>query len=889
VSPKKKLQYAFLVAVLVATAGLAYWCVLSELPGNHPSLEDPKSVIAEADRLFWLGNLDAAGRLYARAEQLFHQLQDPRNEIYAHVGWLRTYPTGMPLKEISKLLKKYLGDPIVRRDPSLRLWCLTAKGYIDFDIDSESAKQTWIQALQLAGTLGDRRWASRARGELGLIAFVQGNTSLAVSLVGNALWSAYRLHDVGAEIEYLSMAGTGFVEERRFSEGLPFFRIAIAMTKITPDSGFPYSAYEGQAACLLGMGKEGEARKLLQKILSKARADGRLSEVARILIQLGDTSASVEDVGQAENEYREAGQIFQNLGVSRGLDEALFKLAGIYRQQGRLEEAAKVLRTGLPSLEHIDHYYLARLLTALAELAAAQKRPRKADRLFEQAEDTIDSLLTNLHSDFETAAVSGAMSETYIEHFKLVVKEGNAARAFHILERVRGNSVRTLSDPAAGSEREVDSTSRFDDAIAKVQRTLLNTEDYKLRSALVDELTAYERVRAFVDNESTNKRREVPKPPPSLGSVRHALREDELLVEYVLNEPASFCIAVTRRKAKVFTLASGKKKIEGLTTAYLKQLAARVSGFDEAIPLYAAVLEPILTTFPKARLIVSPDGVLYQLPFEALRSRSGELLIRSKTFSYTPSASTLLALRNAKEGLAPHLLLAVGAVHYQPAQSGPAQEHTSSPSAAVPGGLAAIKAPELGGLPESREELFSIARQFPEDAVVLLGAEATESAFKRQPLSDYRIIHLAVHAFPDSQHPQRASLVLGTDPKTREDGLLQVSEITRLHLRADLVTLSGCETRMGPVQGEAGMSSLEQAFLLAGARAVVASLWSVEDHSTTALMKSFYAHIAQGEDKASALADAKRDILRRYGDISPHYWAGFVMAGDGTGRVAVGR
>jgi CHAT domain-containing protein len=145
---------------------------------------------------------------------------------------------------------------------------------------------------------------------------------------------------------------------------------------------------------------------------------------------------------------------------------------------------------------------------------------------------------------------------------------------------------------------------------------------------------------------------------------------------------------------------------------------------------------------------------------------------------------------------------------------------------------------------------------------VLLGRDATETAFKAQPVSQYSIIHLAVHAIADSRYPDRSALVLAPD-QPPEDGLLQVREISRLHLNADLVTLSACETGIGMTEGEAGVISLERAFLMGGAKAVVATLWNVEDHSTSALMEAFYRHLAEREDKATALAQAKRELMRK--------------------------
>jgi CHAT domain-containing protein len=162
---------------------------------------------------------------------------------------------------------------------------------------------------------------------------------------------------------------------------------------------------------------------------------------------------------------------------------------------------------------------------------------------------------------------------------------------------------------------------------------------------------------------------------------------------------------------------------------------------------------------------------------------------------------------------------------------------------------------------------------------VLLGREATETAFKSEPVSEFSVIHLAVHALPDSQYPERASLILGVDPSSVDDGLLQVREIMHLRLNADLVTLSACETGRS---GDAGVVSLGEAFLVAGAKAVVVSLWNVEDHSTTLLMEYFYRHLTQGEDKATALAHAKRDFIAKHQDNSPFYWAGFVMIGEGA-------
>ena len=106
---------------------------------------------------------------------------------------------------------------------------------------------------------------------------------------------------------------------------------------------------------------------------------------------------------------------------------------------------------------------------------------------------------------------------------------------------------------------------------------------------------------------------------------------------------------------------------------------------------------------------------------------------------------------------------------------------------------------------------------------------------------------------------------MAVDPKTSDDGLLQVREITRLRFDADLVTLSACDTGVGKLQGEEGVTDLAEAFLVSGSKSVVASLWSADDTFTHALMDRFYTHIVEGKDQASALRDAKLDLLAKYG------------------------
>jgi hypothetical protein len=137
-----------------------------------------------ADHFYWLNNGPAAAPLYARAEKLFSERGDARNELHAKVGRLRSEAETMSFVDLSRFLNEQLQNPIVQADKRLRLWCLIAKGYTDIEIDYRATKRDWLEAQEIANELGEKQWATRASGELGLVAFLEGSPGRAARLLG---------------------------------------------------------------------------------------------------------------------------------------------------------------------------------------------------------------------------------------------------------------------------------------------------------------------------------------------------------------------------------------------------------------------------------------------------------------------------------------------------------------------------------------------------------------------------------------------------------------------------------------------------------------------------------------------------------------------------------
>ena len=866
---------------------------IADLLHDLRTSNDPEVLLEEANRLSWLFNWPRAGPLYARAEELFKAKGDTRNEIYARVGRIRAQSETMSWVEVSNLFGQQLELPIVKTDPKLRLWCLAAKGYTDLEINPASAKHAWTEAQRIAHSLGEREWESRAEGELGIIAFLEGNSRHAAVMVGDAVLSAKASGDTGGQVRMLEMLGNGFNEARRFGEATAFFERAIKTSDLTPDAGFPFMAYEGESYSLENQGRVTEARDKLVRALGVARENHKLGHETMILQLFGELEMRIGDRQAAIRHLEQSRELAQKYDFYRTLAQSMIDLATLYRDAGDLKSAEERAAIGVDASRRVgDRYYLPRDLTTLAGLKVRRGAVRDAEALYENAEDVIDGMLTNLHEAYWGSSLAGAMSDTYLQHFELEAQQENVERGFTVLERVRGRTAAALLENKvflAGDESP--DVRVLEDAVSDLQLRLIRSENAKERADLLDQLVEYERRLEWTRTERTESKSRWFDEPASLKAVQSILQSNEVVLEYVLSEPHSYCVWTARTAAGIQELAEGRKRIESLTRQFLEAVKSRRDDDLAARKLYDILIGQLPPATNRKSVIVVPDGALHLLPFDLLRDSNDALLLQTRTISYAPASTVLHALRReTKSAVAQHAFLGIGDPLYQ--NQGQVSARLARPTGfqrRLERDLADAFGTPLYDLPETREEVLAASRAIGPDSVVLLGRDATETAFKAEPLGDFKIVHIAAHGFADTQFPERSGLVLGLDPASHDDGLLQVREIMRLHFNADLVTLSACNTAVGKIEGEEGVTNLVEAFLVSGAKAVVASLWSADDMYTGKLMERFYIHIAEGQPTAAALRQAKLDLLQRDGGhVSPYYWGAFVLTGEGGTPIRLG-
>ena len=286
--------------------------------------------------------------------------------------------------------------------------------------------------------------------------------------------------------------------------------------------------------------------------------------------------------------------------------------------------------------------------------------------------------------------------------------------------------------------------------------------------------------------------------------------------------------------------------------------------------LYDLLIAPVASYLPtsSATLTIVPYGPLHTLPFHALYDGS-RYLIEDFQIQCLPTSSMVVGTDLSRPG--------VGAARNASPESIVAYTlpHRPSPgrdkSGPYSGNSLVFGYSGNGHLQRTIEEAKAVASilhgqcYLEQDATIArLSAEALHSS----------IIHIATHGQSRLDAPNFSSLLLA-------DGRLNAIDAFGFDLQhCELVTLSGCETGLSLSGGGDEQLGLGRAFLAAGAKSLVMSLWPVEDMATNELMQHFYRHLLQGEGKAQALRSAQQHLLRQPDYAHPYFWAAFRLVGD---------
>jgi CHAT domain-containing protein/tetratricopeptide (TPR) repeat protein len=687
----------------------------------------------------------------------------------------------------------------------------------------------------------------------------------------NAIGSVYRdLHLVDEAKELYAQALDAFrTQEDEPGEAQASNNLGV----VAVDSGRPHDAARWFALALEHYERLGDARRqalarsnlgralaergdletAIPQLESAARdlADMRAAaEAAAACASLGGVYAKVQRYEAAEGAYREARDLFAEVGNLVGQATMDGSIAGMLIQQDRDAQGLALLRHAIDELEH--------------------------------GYDTV-------HSDDLRAQLVASTSRLHVLHARLMAGEERPLAVLEAVEVGRARALRLSASRGAGSAAESAARAALTRELMLIDRAV--TEAPGADSIALDGLRARQRelrLRLRAADALGDVLAAEPDPLAVADLRRRLATAGEVLLHYTLSGDTGFLVAMRDDAVQLHEIKE-PERLPQLITELREAIAKRAHALPHVADLYTTLVEPAASFLDGRDLLVVPDGPLFELPWALLHpaledSRRGRPLVCDHAIRIAPSAAWAF---NRDEQPQPEEresrrdLLAV-AVPLTPRRRGRAARESAVESERV-----ALRSRALGELPGAVHEVERVAEacgvSTADPASVRIGDEATKPAVEALLFASggYRWVHLACHGLLDRDHPEYSGLLL--HPTGDGDPCLRAFEIAGRRIDCDLVVLSACNTGVGRYVAGEGLMGIARAFLAAGAPSVCVSTWPVADVSAPELMAAFYAELSRGEFPARALAAAQRAQLGSK-FAHPFFWAPFAVVGRSPSR-----
>jgi CHAT domain-containing protein len=697
---------------------------------------------------------------------------------------------------------------------------------------------------------------------------------------------ARQANDSAAEISALISSGHDYLELGKYPDALQTYKRALQISQSADYEVGTIRALSGIGNAANYLGQYFEARNAQEKRLELVRQSGNTRRLLVTLKNLGNTYFYLGEFDKALKSYEESEKLgFQDVGLMLNMGSALTEL-------GKFTEAEKKLQNGLLLARDANNSVeIGHALNGLGQIALKRGQYKEALSFFQQSlkegvdlkkDEQAKILLNQSYSLFKLQDFQAAASLT--ERAIQQASESESPEPVWFGQYVLGKIFKNQNKPKQALQSFEQSVNFIEDWLKK------NSNADGLESFFQDKIEPYreivdllvdhgEDVKAFEYAELSKAKtllkatKGINQPLPSapkfsLAEADELLKDkDTALLEYVVTEEAAFLFLITKSLKRnslpqltVKKVPFGRRQLENSIGSLRNKLSAENYDFaDQAEELYGRLIRPIEDKLAdKKKLVIVPDGVIWGVPFQALKMRSDKFLWERFSVTYARSLTSLLAnVRKSRSGSTQkRTFLGVANPSPQPTDIIPFAEE----------GVREIV--PFYGLPQTK---------------IYAGSTATEEQIKAV-ISDYDIIHFATHGFLDNQSPMSSYLQLTTNDIS-ENGKLEANEIQNLKLKADLAVLAGCETGRGKLFDGEGIIGLAWALEKAGVQALVVSHWKVRDKNTKDLMTEFHrlwrGSFAKSEplSVAEALRLAGLSIQKRH--PHPVYWAGFVVMGNG--------
>ena len=744
--------------------------------------------------------------------------------------------------------------------------------------DIQRAIEYHEQALSIATEAGENRVEGCIYGSLGVDYHEVGDFRRAIEYHKLHLRIAKEFSDRTCEGHAYKGLGIAYIHLSEFQLAVKYHNQCLSFAKEVGDRELEGRVYGHLGSVYNSLGEYQRAIEYTNRSLIIAKEIGDRERQGQAYSNLGATYHSLQEFQRAMECHKKQLSIAKEVGDRKGIGNAYSNIGDLYRSLGEVPQAMEYLKQSLSNAEKIgDREGQGRAYCRLGMCYRNLHDLKEAIECYKQhliiAEEIGDRMTEACaHVDLgQFFLYSDSLNEAS-EHFTCSVKIYDTIRASSISEDESKISFRTKHQLAYTHLWQVlVMLQRNDEALYAAERGRAQ--------ALLDAL----KVTYGVTSLS-------PRSIESEEEVRYISKKTNVLTVFLALQKKTVNIWVLGkegnpifRQAEIEIGCEHEDSFTLLLDTVLKNIRAGVGircenrsmdklsddstpsstrddnqtsepsqeTTDFLQPLYDAVLGPIEDLLDGDELIVVPDGALSKAPWAAL---SETLRIRT-----VPSLTSLKLITDS-----------------------PIEYHNKS-GALIVGDPCLEKITNKRGSPiydrlnYARLEVERIGEIL--ESKPLTGEDATKEAVL-QRIGSVALVHIAAHG-----RKETGEIVLAPDPRwesdtlKEEDCIMKMSDVQAVKLRAKLVVLSSCHSADGKVSPE-GVVGMARAFLLAGARSVLASLWSIDDEATMIFMESFYQQFGNGESASVALQRAM-NCFRDSPDYSaPNYWAPFVLMGD---------
>jgi CHAT domain-containing protein len=773
-------------------------------------------------------------------------------------------------------------------------------------------------ALKLYEELGDKAGIAILWGNAGAMYVWLGDSAQALEYYKKSLILAEEIGDQEGIAVALSNIGKLHHGQENLPQALRYFERSLSVAEKCNCTERILLALGNIATYYISQKQYAQSLKYLENSLTLARETNNKYGMTMSLSLIGFVNHQQGKTTEALANYREGLKVAEELNIRERIIRFLYGIADVYREQEKFTESLELTdRAAFMAKSSNDLDALWRIFSISGEAHRRLKQNQQAKQAFIESIAAIEKAREGLvGNEQEIQNYFKDKNQPYHAMIDLLVSQGQAPEALAYAERFKGRVLLdalqsgkvNISKIMSAQEQERERQLKAELISLNTQIARENLQNKPAEAKLAKLQVLLQKARQEYEDLQLNLYAAHPELKVQRGEMQPLTLKDanrllpdanSALLEFVVTDDQTFLFVLTRMDKlsvtispqtaapqnqidlKIYSLKIKQEDLATLTENFARLIAHRSAGYKaSAATLYGLLLKPAHAQLQHINnLIIVPDDVLWELPFQALQSSPTRFLLQDYAISYAPSL-TVLREMNKKRGIktspAPATLLALG--------NPDIGKETRSRVEAI------YMDEKLEPLPEAERQVKALALLYgSRQSKTYIGAEAKEERLK-QEARGYRILHLATHGILNNTSPMYSHLLLSQAPgDVSEDGLLEAWEIMKLDLNADLAVLSACDTARGKVSTGEGVVGLSWALFVAGCPAAVVSQWKVESASTTQLMLEFHrrlkANVGQAKrpaSKAEALRQGALKLLASKDYKHPFYWAAFIVIGDNS-------